>query len=93
MDVEEQRADRIAVRVSATPLELTSEFQTLVQVQRNDAGDIVVTWHPNIMAEPDPIIAVLRALSDAAAESLKAAQDTSHFSIGSVDKPRSEAQS
>jgi hypothetical protein len=42
-------------------------------VQRNDAGDIVVTWHPNILSEPDAIVAVLRALSEVAAESLKAA--------------------
>ena len=73
MVCEEKRADRIAVRVSAVPLELTSEFRTWVQVQRNDAGDTVVMWHPEIMNEPDTIVAVLRALSDVAAEFLNAA--------------------
>jgi len=73
MGCEEQQTDRLAVRVTENPVELSSEFRTLVQVQRNDSGAIVVTWHPNIMSEPDSVIAVLRALSQVAAESLKAA--------------------
>jgi hypothetical protein len=58
----------IAIRITASQ---TSDFHNLVRVQRNDAGDLVVTWHPDIICDPDAIVAILRALADAA-ESLAA---------------------
>ena len=53
-------------KLRAVPADQKAEWWTVVHLELNDAGEVRVEWHPNVLANPDMVNEVLEALGRAA---------------------------
>jgi hypothetical protein len=53
-------------KLRVLPVDQKAEWWTVVHLELNDAGDVRVEWHPNVLANPYMVNEVLQALVYAA---------------------------
>ena len=54
--------------LTAVPAKDNGEFYNLIQLERNEEGDVHVTWHPNLATDRDAMYQALQMVISAAAK-------------------------
>lgn len=56
--------------LTVVPTDQASEFWDIVRVQTNAEGNVLITWHPDIVRDPERVEAILMGLRLAAEEAM-----------------------
>lgn len=55
-------------KITALPVDQGKEWWTVVHMERNDVGEVRIEWNPEVFADPNGVLSVLRMLEQSAEE-------------------------